>query len=595
MNYREGYLAMPITMVLTGPAYTAPALGNAGVPTGMLPQSQTGGAGVYTMGTSCDYVMGLKNWFGTVIHSFTLDMNGTTIIQQTPFINMVNSFRLLTSLSWNDIITQGAVIGFYPDDPTSFSVNGFGNATGTVRQGDANGNGVCNNTLFPTGSGFDLAIAEARAFNYGDKNNGNVGLVKRIQYINFDPDSVIGSSQTTAVPPVATATSSGQLLNGGITAVGASQTALNNLWISYISAKSNVGGVGGTPFLVTSVMATIYLKHIHNFFAMIPLLKGTFFKMTAFLNNTSVNFTVLNKVVDTTGQTVANPLGNSRAGNLNVTGVSVPVGGVSPLMISSSALGQGGTQALGNGAYLASFSVGARCLNSAQASLINNTTGQCAQSIYLYVPAYTFNPVFESAYLSSPVKSIKYSDYYQYQVQAIAGNGGQFNNLITNGIANIKSVLIIPYYSASSASGAQLTGLPQGLPVYQSPFDVAGSGSTSPLCLFSNFNVVISGQNAIYNTEQRAFEHFNDYVKGCNSVNGDLTDGLTSGLLGWNEYWRSQCFFYTNVGRQLPVEEQVPKSIQIVGTNQSAFALDLFVMVEYGVSVDVDSLTGARV
>ena len=594
MNYREGYLAMPLTMVLTGPAYVASVLG-ATSPVGMLPQSQTGGAGAFLQGTSCDYVMGLKNWFGTVIHSFTLDMNGTTIIQQTPFINMVNSFRLLTSLSYNDIITQGAVIGFYPDDPTSFSVNGFGNATGTVRQGDANGNGVCNNTLFPTGSGFDLAIAEARAFNYGDKNNGNIGLVKRIQYINFDPDSAIGSSATTAVPPVSTATSSGQLLNGGITAVGASQTALNNLWISYISAKSNVGGVGGTPFLVTSVMATIYLKHIHNFFAMIPLLKGTFFKMTAFLNNTSVNFTVANKVVDTTGQSVANPLGNSRAGNLNVTGVSVPVGGVNPLMISSSALGQGGAQALGNGAYLASLSVGARCLNQAQASLINNTTGQCSQSIFLYVPAYTFNPVFESAYLSSPVKSIKYSDYYQYQVQGIAGNGGQFNNLITNGIANIKSVLIIPYYSASSASGAQFSGLPQGLPVYQSPFDTAGSGTTSPLCLFSNFNVVISGQNSIYNTEQRAFEHFNDYVKGCNSVNGDLTDGLTSGLLGWNDYWRSQCFFYTNVGRQLPVEEQVPKSIQIVGTNQSAFALDLFVMVEYGVSVDVDSLTGARV
>jgi hypothetical protein len=34
----------------------------------------------------------------------------------------------------------------------------------------------------------------------------------------------------------------------------------------------------------------------------------------------------------------------------------------------------------------------------------------------LYVPAYTFNPVFESAYLSSPIKRIAYEDVYQYQV-----------------------------------------------------------------------------------------------------------------------------------------------------------------------------------
>jgi uncharacterized alkaline shock family protein YloU len=43
------------------------------------------------------------------------------------------------------------------------------------------------------------------------------------------------------------------------------------------------------------------------------------------------------------------------------------------------------------------------------------------------------------------------------------------------------------------------------------------------------------------------------------------------------------------------VEEAVPKSVQIVGTNNSAMALDLFCFIEYGVSVSVDALTGARV
>jgi hypothetical protein len=45
----------------------------------------------------------------------------------------------------------------------------------------------------------------------------------------------------------------------------------------------------------------------------------------------------------------------------------------------------------------------------------------------------------------------------------------------------------------------------------------------------------------------------------------------------------------------LPVEESVPKSVQIVGINQSAFPIDILCFIEYGVSVDIDALTGARV
>ena len=267
-------------------------------------------------------------------------------------------------------------------------------------------------------------------------------------------------------------------------------------------------------------------------------------------------------------------------------------------MISSAGLTNGGSDGLGNGVYTASVQVGAQCLSSVQ-NAAGVAAGVLSRSIYLYVPAYTFNAPFERAYLSSPVKSIKYSDYYQYQVLGV-GAGTNFNNLLTNGIANMKSILIIPYYSTSSANGAIGTagagsGLPSGVPVFQSPFDTAGSGTTSPMCLFSNFNVVVSGQNTIYNTQMRAMEQFNNQLKGCNSVNGDMTDGLTSGLLSSLGFQSSQCFWYINVSRQLPVEEGVTKSVQIQGQNLSNFALDLYCFIEYGVAVDIDALTGARV
>jgi hypothetical protein len=113
--------------------------------------------------------------------------------------------------------------------------------------------------------------------------------------------------------------------------------------------------------------------------------------------------------------------------------------------------------------------------------------------------------------------------------------------------------------------------------------------------MFSNFNVVVSGQNAIYNTERYNFEQFNNQFKGINAVNGDMTDGLTSGLLSAQDWQRNYCYWYVNVSRMLPVEESVPKSVQIIGQNNSGFAIDLICFIEYGVSVDIDALTGARV
>ena len=59
MNYREAYLTVPMYLTLTGSAYA--------------------------VATPADFAISLKNWYGSIVHSLTLDMNGTTIIQQTPF------------------------------------------------------------------------------------------------------------------------------------------------------------------------------------------------------------------------------------------------------------------------------------------------------------------------------------------------------------------------------------------------------------------------------------------------------------------------------------------------------------------------------
>jgi len=505
MNYREAYLAVPMVLTATGATIPAPA----------------------TAATSADYAFGLKNWFGSIIHSFTLDIGGTTIIQQTPYIGLWNTFKLMTSLSWEDVQTQGSSIGFYPDSALSVIFSAAGSTDGV---------GTCNNKnllAFPVVSG---------ALNSFD--SGNVGLLKRQQYINYDPQGLTEA---------ATGDAFSSLLTGA---------ACNSLYKSYVFNKVDAA----TGVFQIAIMAMIQMKHLHSFFQNVPLLKGVYMKATLNLNQPQVSSAL-------------------SAGKVSTLTQTNPLGGVNPLMIASATASNGGAVQVASQTTLVSLFVGNQVLWSSQTAVAGVTASPFTSSINLYVPAYTMNPVFEQAYLSSPVKRIVYTDVYQYLVQNV-GAGSTFNNLITNGIAGIKSVLVLPYYTATANGGVE--------PI-QSPFDPAGAGPTSPLCLLNNFNVVVSGQNMIYNTQRYSYEQFMNQLAGCNSINSGLTDGLTSSLVGQLDFEMEYCYHYVNCSRMLPVEEPVPKSVSIIGQNQSARAINLYVFVEYGVEVAIDCLTGNRV
>jgi hypothetical protein len=551
MGYREGYLAVPMLLTAVGPL-------------------ATGGAMDFG-----DFSIGLKNWFGQIIHSFTLDYNGTTIVQQTPFCQMWNSFKLMTSLSWGDVITQGPTIGFYPDKSGAWSAQTVDSSHGVdvcnsdLAVYDSIISGYVVNSYDQLGS---LYCTPAGAEEVYSILGGNSGLSRRTKWIAFDATAG-GLSGATIV-----GYGSPGLSSSAYGTIGVKFTDLTQIWKSNI-VKKTTGTVAVRPSIQIAVMATIYLKHIHSFFNMCPLLKGVFMKMTMNLNNASSTITIDNTTKLISGWSS-----------------SVPVGGVNPLMVPSidtglsSLVKDGDYPVLLDSSLYYNLSIGYQCLDQTITSLagVVLTTGNLSKSIYLYLPAYTFNPTFEQAYLSSNIKSIKYTDIYQYQVTSGIVSGQQFNQLITNGIANIKSVLIIPFFKKSLKTGTDYVE-------YQSPFDPAGCGPTAPMVALGNFNVQISGQNAIYNMQRYSFEEWNNQLYGQFAVNGGLTDGLTSGLIGFDDFQNSYCYYYVNVERMLPVEQSVPKSVQILGTNYSTQELNLWVFIEYGVQVSIDVLTGARV
>ena len=512
MNYREAYLTVPLMINLTS-------------------STSTGSFSPATAATSADYAIGLKNWYGSIIHSFTLDLAGTTVIQQTPYLGLWNNFKLLTTLSYNDILTQGAVIGFYPDNAKGFAFN----STASL-----NGIGASNNNNALT------APIVSGAFNSYD--NSNSGFLLRQQAWNFDLAGLTAPNSDA----YSTLTDSAKL---------------SQLWKSYIFKKQNSTGTAAGIWQV-AITGIIYLKHIHTFFEKIPLIKGIFMKLTLNLNQSSVNF------------------GCDSSGNFTLPTVNSPLGGVSPILIASKTGSSGGSECfIADNNYIASVNVGKTCINSIQTTL-GAAGSPFGGSIILNVPAYTFNPVIEQSYLQNPIKKIVFSDLYQYQITGTINESSVFNNLITNGIQNLKSVLVIPFFQ-SSANG--------GIAPFLSPFDTAGGGTTSPLCLLTNFNCQISGQNAIYNTEKYSYEQFCNQLKGVNAVNGGQTDGLTSGLIGLTEFENQYCYYYVDVHRMLPVEQDVPKALNIIGQNTSLKAIDLFVFAEYECACSVNIILGSRV
>ena len=501
INYRESFLSIPLLITATGTGLTVPS----SPPT-----------------TCSDFAFGLKNWLGQVIHSITVDYNGTTIIQQTPYQSLYNSFRLITSLSYNDLLTQSASIGFWKDNALTFTWE--------------ENLGTQNNYNY----GANFQVTGVSSYQ---KGMANEGFVNRQLAFAYDP----------AVTPYSNLLSS---------------NFCNQSYKSYIFKNS----IAGTTLVYQqAIMGTIYLRHLHQFFDKVCLLKGVLLRITLMLNQSSVSFTA---AASSNPTTVA---------FTNVV-VNSPLGGVSPLMVANGSANQGSSTLL-SGNYILSLAVGKSCLNQTQATFAGVGTSPLSPSITLNVPAYTFAPMFETSYLSSPVKKIVYTDIYQYQVPLITKNS-TYNQLITNGIANIQRVLILPYF-AQAGKNLQCSPI-------MSPFDTAGA-TTSPLCILGNFQVQISGQNMLYNQYQYTYNEWLQQLYGCLSTNGGLTDGLSSGLISQVDFETLYNYYVVDCSRSLEVEQLVPKSVQILGQNFSSQDIQLYVFVEYGVEISLDILSGARI
>lgn len=493
------------------------------------------------------FALALKSGYFNFIHSISVEYNNTSVVQLTPYTNFYVNFKLLTSFSKDTLAKYGALLGFYPDSAEAVRY-------GSQTLASPAGHGSINNSNLPQ---FPSSVYSYQALKLGATNTGMYW--RQANTTAFDPTAA-------AVAPFVSASQAGTIgLNYFRKGTG---TDINCKWFF--------------------VLAVIRLKDISDFFAQLPLIKGAFLR---FIINT--NTSTHNLSITATG-VPATPVSD-----VSVT-QNIITGGSTPLMIADASTPGNGMHeiaaacsAIGAGVY--DFQIAC----SIARDTTFNVSHPTLQQVRLYCPVYQFNPVNEEQYLSlNKIKTIRYKDIYQYQVDVQCSGSpgnfqGTFNALLTNGIPNPKSLIIIPMIGTSSNNtGAGISPIAP----FASPF-ASEPSTTSPYINLTQWNVQVAGITVFVQNQLYDFESFKNELVSMNAINGSQVDGMDSGLIGYSEFQSIARYYVVDLSRRLPAEDRVPKSLQILGTVQSGSIanVSLYCFVEFEKEVQVDLETGAKI
>lgn len=527
-----------------------------------------------TATSASDFLGALKSGYWNILHSLTCEFNNGNIIQQVPFLNVFCSFKNITSWSNDDLTNWGSVCGFCPDSAKSWAYLSVAPANTSTLAGS--GSGLSNNRNAPYVT-INIPVAgatpayntstRATQFSTDIRQAWNEGLFCRQSWINYNP-------LVQAAGLANFSSNQGELLSGA----NATQ-----VFRTYSQAAANLRWF--------AIDAVIRLKDIADFFQKCPLLKGS--TMRLYLNTNQAYF----QVTQTAGTFAAltGVLNAQPILSLTSSPVILGGGGTCPVLYSSNGLGQGSSvltplQSDAAAAATAVVNVAVSIVRTQFSQMPTQNLTCPITSVRLYAPAYTMSPIAEQRYLSlTPTKRILYNDIFQFSFPNQSVNS-PFNILVSNGIPNIRSVLVLALLpKASNGAGGVTTSS------ILSPF--ASTPSSPDPLVIQNFQIQVSGKNLFINQLQYDFEDFVEQLVSSNQLNGSLTTSMASGLVSKSDFQNLYRYYYGNASRSIPSEEGVAKAIQIQGTILSplATAVDLMVFVEFEREIVVDVRTGARI
>ena len=463
------------------------------------------------------FMVGFKAGYYHLVDSIQVDLNGTNVCQLTPYTNVFTHFKIMSTWSTDSMAKYGTSIGFWKDDATSLTYSAAASLSG---------NGVLNNSAL--GAFTSLA---ATSFVGAAWNNG---FIQRLRAIGYTP-------------------------TGGFGGLSAFYTTPQSTGLNYFT---NNAGANAARVYYWNIIAKIRPGDLHDFFDKIPLTRGAYFRITLNINTASFSVT-----------SVAGPLISiAAAANLTVNGRTCPI------MVASGAANQplAASIAVNAGASVISVAVGVGSATVGGVTVQNTIMTSCRW----YVPLYTMIPSYEEQFLVTfPTRTIEYEDVYNFIVTGVTA-GSTFNNLLSNGITNPKTLLVVPVLNGAANNNAAIA-----FSEIQSPFSSC-PGTTCPLAAINQYNVQLSGSNVYQNNEQYEFSNFMDELAKC-GLNGGNNDYLDSGLISEADFTYAYRYYLTDLSRRLPQEDAYPKSVQITGVNLSAKILDLICFITFGRSIKI--------
>lgn len=336
---------------------------------------------------------------------------------------------------------------------------------------------------------------------------------------------------------------------------------------NYYSAEPVAAGANAVYYHV--ILCSIRLADLCDFFDKMPLVKGGFFKIDIVYNSCS----------HTIGCT------NAPALTMAASATTVRSGRTCPYLVSSSAADNAANLAVvaNNGNNLLITCDVVKTSQVSPTLPFNNCR--------IYVPAYELDPIKESQLLQiKPIRKVNYNDVYMFQYYNI-GTGGDIQRLITNGLKDMKYIVVIPSYN-HAAIGADITA---SIPTPAlSPFD-SYPATGHPFCSLTNFNIQIGGRNIFQEQFRYDFEFFTNEIASINAINGAAEMGLTSGLIDRSRWDNGYRFYVADLSRRASLEDGVAKSVQLLGTNNTPYSIDITVFIVYGKSVSIDMAEGRLV
>lgn len=275
------------------------------------------------------------------------------------------------------------------------------------------------------------------------------------------------------------------------------------------------------------VMAQIRLSDITDLFSKMPICKTTDIRIIITYNSSQVVVNCVNATLNT----------------FAVDSYQQISGHTCPFMLSSFTVPNNGILTIRS--------------NVMKSGLGENPT-LAVTNCRLYVPIYKPSDNVSLAMIQSfPTSIVEYNDIYTYVVPEI--NAGQtFCHTLTTGIVDPQYVVVIPYPKTNGLAGL-------GTSTYQSIFDSAPG--TSSGIIIRDFNVQIAGINVFPANQRYDFEQFNAELSKINAINGNMTLGLTSGILNYYMFQQGYRMYVTDLSRKDSSQNNITKSITITGVN----------------------------